>query len=54
MPVRESVRRSDAPIVERQGLRGNECAVVTVGKGVHAQRTQQNREGIHASLQIKQ
>ena len=40
MPVCVSVRRSGATIIERQSLRGNERAVVTVGKGVHAQRSQ--------------
>ena len=54
VPIGVGVSGSDAAIVERQSLRGNKRAVVTVGKGVHAQRTQQNREGIHASLQIKQ
>ncbi len=36
VPVRVSVPRSGAAIVERQSLRGNERTVVTISKGVHA------------------
>jgi len=54
MPVCVSVRGSYAAIVERQSFRGNERTVVTVGKGVHAQCTQQYREGVHDALRNKQ
>jgi hypothetical protein len=52
MSVGVKVPRCSAAIVERQSLCGNKCAVVAVGKRVHAQRAQQYREGIHDSLQI--
>ena len=51
MSVGIKVRGSGAPIIQRQSLRRNERTVITVGNRIHTQRTQQNRESIHASLQ---
>jgi hypothetical protein len=50
MSIREKMTWSGAAIVQRQRLCGNKCTVITIGKGVHAQRPQQQRKSIHASL----
>ena len=53
MAIGVSVAGGCAAVVERQGLCGNERAVVPIRKRVHAQRTHQYGESIHNSLQTR-
>lgn len=46
-----SCARRSATVVQSQGFRGNECAVVAVHKRVHAQCTEAHRKGITDLLQ---